>query len=163
MASYAALKHRFVASSLVVTHRRKFSVQDDGKSDAEMAQSDAEKAMSDIEEAIDRELEPLPDLSEGEAMTVQDLQESMQMEGEEALVAEEAKESGEEAEGAVMEVVEEKEKLIDLYRIKRKQERDDRESAAVYQREFDAINDARKVMRGLDQASQYSDLEGVMA
>ena len=119
--------------------------------------------MSDIEEAIDRELEPLPDLSEGEAMTVQDLQESMQMEGEEALVAEEAKESGEEGEGTAKEVLEEKEKLIDLYRIKRKQERDDRESAAVYQREFDAINDARKVMRGLDQASQYSDLEGVMA
>ena len=37
VASYAALKHRFVASSLVVTHRRKFSVQDDGRSDAEVA------------------------------------------------------------------------------------------------------------------------------
>lgn len=119
--------------------------------------------MSDIEEAIDRELEPLPDLSEGEAMTVQDLQESMQMEGEEALAAEEAKESGEEAEGAANQVVEESEKLIDLFRIKRKQERDDRANAAIYQREFDAINDARKVMRGLDQASQYSDLEGVIA
>lgn len=35
--SYTALKHQFVASSLVVTQRRKFSVQDDGKSDAEVA------------------------------------------------------------------------------------------------------------------------------
>ena len=64
------LKHRFVAQSLVGTHRRRFSVQDDRKSDSEVAQSDAEKAMSDVEEAVEREAEPLADVSEGEAMTV---------------------------------------------------------------------------------------------